>query len=584
VFAFPPFRPSEGACLDRLFHYRLSWGAVAIQFGHSETPMRSFLLLAATVLATVSQAQRTVGLTQYDADLPGYALFTPMNSNITYLIDGCGREVKQWVSAHSAGATAQLQPDGTVLRAGSVSNVDFHGGGNGGVIERFNWDGDLIWSYSLSNDSMCQHHDFTVMPNGNILTIVWELRSSADAFAHGKDTSYSQNHLWSEKLLELHPTGPDQADIVWTWRAWDHLVQNLDPELPNFAQSSQRPERIDINYRVGPPSNLDWLHINSIAYNAERDEVMVSVHNFDEFWVIDHSTTTAEAAGSTGGASGHGGDLLYRWGNPEAYGTGALNDRKLFGQHHATWLPSGHPDAGKIMVFNNGNDRPEGNYSSVDLIDPALDMEGHYKLQPGIAAGPATSFWTWTAPVPTDFFGVNLGGVFAVDDGFLITDGPHGHFIRTDANGDQVWEYFNPVTNTGPITQGAPPQLNAVFRCESYREDFTGFTGHDLLPGNEIELDPLPSLCLTSSVLSPMEGTFSVHPNPARDRVILSATGPISAVELVDISGRILSLPHTGTGAQVICDIAGITPGTYSLKLIGAAPARTLTSRLVIMH
>ncbi|MBK6371617.1 MAG: hypothetical protein IPF64_17870 [Flavobacteriales bacterium] len=51
-----------------------------------------------------------------------------MNSNITYLIDGCGREVKQWVSAHSAGATAQLQPDGTVLRAGSVSNVDFHGG------------------------------------------------------------------------------------------------------------------------------------------------------------------------------------------------------------------------------------------------------------------------------------------------------------------------------------------------------------------------------------------------------------------------------------------------------------------------
>ncbi|MBK6371616.1 MAG: aryl-sulfate sulfotransferase [Flavobacteriales bacterium] len=170
------------------------------------------------------------------------------------------------------------------------------------MIERFNWDGDLIWSYSLSNDSMCQHHDFTVMPNGNILTIVWELRSSADAFAHGKDTSYSQNHLWSEKLLELHPTGPDQADIVWTWRAWDHLVQNLDPELPNFAQSSQRPERIDINYRVGPPSNLDWLHINSIAYNAERDEVMVSVHNFDEFWVIDRSTTTAEAAGSTGGS------------------------------------------------------------------------------------------------------------------------------------------------------------------------------------------------------------------------------------------------------------------------------------------
>lgn len=546
--------------------------------------MRSFLLIAATVLAIGSQAQRTVGLTQYDADIPGYGLFAPMNSNVTYLIDGCGREVKQWASTYSAGASAQLQPDGSLLRAGSVGNPDFHGGGNGGVIERFNWDGDLIWSYLLSNDSMCQHHDFTVMPNGNILTIAWELHSAADALAHGKDTSNVLPRLWSEVLLELHPTGPGQADIVWTWRAWDHLVQHFDPELPNFGQPSQRPARIDINYRVGPPSNVDWLHINSIAYNAERDEVLVSVHNFDEFWVIDHSTTTVEAAGSTGGASGHGGDLLYRWGNPEAYGTGLLNDRKLFGQHHATWLPPGHPDAGKIMVFNNGKLRPEGNFSSLEIIDPALDTDGHYPLAPGTAAGPATSFWTWTAPVPTDFFSMNLSGVFAVDDGFFLTDGPHGRFFHIDANDEQVWEYINPVNSTGPITQGNTPQFNAVFRCEWYPADFIGFAGHDLTPGDEIELDPLPSPCLTSGMASATNGTITVHPNPARDHVILSTTGGISAVELVDISGRILSLPHTRMGAQVSCDIAAIAPGTYTLKLIGADPVPIHTSRLVIVR
>ncbi len=544
--------------------------------------MRSFLLLAATVLATVSQAQRTVGLIQHDADLPGYALFAPINSNVTYLIDGCGREVKHWSSTYSAGASAQLQPDGSLLRAGSVGNPDFHGGGNGGVIERFNWDGNLIWSYLLSNDSMCQHHDFTVMPNGNILTIVWELHPSAEAFAHGKDTSYSQTRLWSEKLLELHPTGPEQADIVWTWRAWDHLVQHFDPELPNFAQPSQRSERIDINYQVGPPSNLDWLHINSIAYNAERDEVLVSVHNFDEFWVIDHSTTTAEAAESTGGASGHGGDLLYRWGNPEAYGAGLLSDRKLFGQHHATWLPPEHPDAGKIMVFNNGRLRPEGNYSSVEIIDPALDTEGHYFLEPGTAAGPDTAFWTWTAPIPTDFYGMNLSGVFALDDGFYITDGPHGHFILIDGNGDQVWEYYNPVGQSGPVSQGTAPQLNAVFRSEHYPEDFPGFAGHDLTPGDEIELVPLPSLCLTSGVSYSATTGFQVRPNPATNRVILSPPGPVSKVELIDISGRSIALPFSGPPDAINCNVEGISPGMYTLVVIGTDLARSATKQLVI--
>ena len=66
----------------------------------------------------------------------------------------------------------------------------------------------------------------------------------------------------------------------------------------------------------------DWLHTNAIAYNPQRDEIALSVLGNNEIWIIDHSTTTEEARGSTGGNSGKGGDILYRWGNPIAHRAG----------------------------------------------------------------------------------------------------------------------------------------------------------------------------------------------------------------------------------------------------------------------
>ena len=134
--------------------------------------------------------------------------------------------------------------------------------------------------------------------------------------------------------------------------------------------------------------NPDWTHVNSVDYNAELDQIVVSVHELSEIWIIDHSTTKAEAAGHTGGRSGKGGDLLYRWGNPLAYRAGTKADQTLFVQHNAQWIRRGLPGEGHVLVFNNGGHRPDGSYSSVDELVLPVDGQGRYKLEPGKAFGP----------------------------------------------------------------------------------------------------------------------------------------------------------------------------------------------------
>ena len=122
------------------------------------------------------------------------------------------------------------------------------------------------------------------------------------------------------------------------------------------------------------------MHSNAITYNAERDEIAISVRNFSEIFVIDHSTTTEEAASSMGGRSGKGGDILYRWGNPQSYRKGGEQDRIFYQQHDIRWIPEGHPYAGQFIVYNNGNERPGGEHSSIEIFQPSLNGDGIYVL------------------------------------------------------------------------------------------------------------------------------------------------------------------------------------------------------------
>lgn len=513
-------------------------------------------------------SQNTVGLIEYEPNnAEGYVLFSPITSTNTYLIDKCGEKVHEWnTSTYGPGLSCFLLQDGSLLRTGRVNNPNFNEGGSGGIIEKFDWNGTLTWSYVISDVDFVQHHDLKVLPNGNILVIAWDRYTNSEALANGKNASYTNTFLWSEKIIEIQPIGTNSATIVWEWKLWDHLIQDVDNLKPHFGVVSEHPELVNINYFPGQPTSMDWIHLNSIDYNPITDQIMVSSHTLNEIWVIDHSTTTAEAATHSGGNSGKGGDLLYRWGNPQSYNRGNPSTKVFFGQHHATWIPQGMPNEGKIIVFNNGLNRP-GTFSSIDMIEPPVDGNGLYTIDATNAFLPNSLFWTYTAPVPSDFYSSNISGVFPLDGSFMITSGANGEFFEIDANEETVWKYKNPVTQTGITQQGATPGPNPVFRAEFYPSFYPAFIGKTLTPLGEIELNPTsPSLCtIVLNIAEQKESDIelSVFPNPVTDVLKVNTDHSNFEVTLYDPLGRTLISKNN----LKEIDVVNLPAGIYFLQI-----------------
>ncbi len=417
----------------------------------------------------------------------GYTLFAPFLAETTYLIDMVGRVVHTWPSQYLPGDAVYLTETGQLLRTGNVLNDNFPGGGQGGIVMLQNWGGDVAWSYVLSTSEVCAHHDVRMLPNGDVLLIVWEKIPGAEAVAAGRNPStLPAVGLWADYYVEIAPVGTNDAEIVWLWRAWDHLIQDYDPTQANYGVVADHPELIDVNYDV--VSGTDWMHTNSIDYNPDFDQILVSVHEFSEVWVIDHSTTTAEAASHSGGAYGRGGDLLYRWGNPTTYRqTSPAQD--FYEQHNARWVADGLPGAGHITVFNNGLGRPAGQYSSADEFAPAVNPDGSYPAADP-AYAPANLFWTFAATPMNRIYSAAKGSAQRLANGnTLICVGDAGAIMEVTPAGAVVWQFVSPVTEAGVIPQGTQVPLafeglaNMTFSAHRYAPDYPGLAGQDLTPG-----------------------------------------------------------------------------------------------------
>jgi hypothetical protein len=383
-------------------------------------------------------------------------------------------------------------------------------------MQEWDFDGKLVWDFKYNpsgTGARLPHHDIAMLPNGHVLAIVWEKKTAEETRAAGMhEEKINANGMWPDTVIEFEKQGLNGARIVWEWHAWDHLVKTEE-------DAKAHPEKININggfepepiaafaalgagaakgkggpaVPKGPPPaakgkggpggpggggpDADIFHMNSIAYNAKLDQILLSVPNFNEVWVIDHSTTTAQARGSVGGKSGKGGDLLYRWGNPQTYGRGTAADRILGFEHNAYWIADGLPGAGHMMVFSNRKG-PGTNQTTLVEFAPAVDGQGRYALPASAAWGPEKPVWTYSAP---DFTAEFISGAQRQKNGnTFVSSGPQGRMFEITPAGEIVWEFWS--TNRGDSGILAQIFPYALFRGHKLDVDHPGLKGRKLDP------------------------------------------------------------------------------------------------------
>jgi hypothetical protein len=336
---------------------------------------------SALVLILVCISSFTGSAQTYD----GYTLYSKMGNTNTYLIDMSGSVYHTWTSSVQTGYSCYLLANHHLLRSGSYSGNVLQGAAMTGMVQDYDWNGNLTWQYIYSTANYCSHHDIHPMPNGNVLMISYEVKTAAEVTQAGGAQSIV---MWPDKIIEVQPSGSTGGTIVWEWHIWDHLVQENNSSKSNYGVVANHPELLNINYQ----QTKDWMHTNGIDYNPVLDQIVISSHNMNEIYVIDHSTTTAQAATHSGGNSGKGGDILYRWGNPAAYNQGTASNKIFNVVHDAHWIPNGYPWANRLVAFNNKG--ATGSHSCVDMIYPPYN--GYTYTYSGGAFTPSSYLWRHT--------------------------------------------------------------------------------------------------------------------------------------------------------------------------------------------
>ncbi len=456
----------------------------------------------------------------------GYVLYD--DGNTVHLLNNDKEDVHTWEDLETNPYGVYLKDNGNLIRPCQKGDESITWGPTFGYVQEIDSSGNIVWEFSYTGNSHVGHHDIAPMPNGNFLMIAYEQKSAQEAQQAGIDDS----EILVERILEVEPpeNGNGEPTVVWEWHIWDHLTTGNEPELFNVDKGG--PDESD----WGGFGTNEWMHMNGIDYNAELDQIMFSSRYFSEFYIIDHSTTTQEAAGHTGGNSGKGGDILFRWGNPENYGAGG--EAWVSGALHCPmWVPSGYPGEGNITVFVNES---KNGGSEVVEVSPTMDGEYNYVIDE------PDPVWTHSG-LSAD----NMSGCNRLSNGnTFICEANSSRLSEVTQQGNVVWEHS--VDNGGGGGFGGGGALTP--RAIKYGKDHPGI--QKLLGFTSVNKGLSQQKSRVSSPEVRVEGSVVRVDNFAGE----------GRMEIFSVSGkRVMSCDISNTGSSI--DLSSLGSGMYIAKL-----------------
>ncbi len=470
----------------------------------------------------------------HSQDFDGYALYNQVNQNTAYLIDKNGDIAHTWSLSDPCNYAVLLMESGNIMRGAVNSSNQIDGAAVGGLVQEIDPQGNIVWEFEYTSADFVSHHDITLMADGNVLLTAWEVKSSSELQAMGYTGSSSTRY--PTHFVEVSQNGSG-GEIVWEWHFWDHMIQDTDSSKPNYGVVADHPELMDINVETGGGGGPgggggDWFHVNGVNYNSELDQIVFSSRHLSEIFIIDHSTTTAEAASHSGGNAGKGGDLLFRWGNPDNFG--ASGDQTINNAvHDARWIPDdGRPRGGYIQFFNNEGD---GSDSTVDALDLPFASDGYnYEWTQGQAYEPTSATWRHTCLVSAD----GQSASNSMPNGNVFVNASGGYMYEVDENDNVVWQY------------NAGPQKAFRYICEH--------SGIQAL----ITQGVIDDLCMVSATDEIAKESIQISPNPSNGVFSISGLSQeyqLVAVRVFDILGKkIGELANVST-----IDLSNFNEGMY---------------------
>ena len=461
----------------------------------------------------------------------GYILCGSYGGTKTYLFDKSGAVVHTWdhsgLSDNLNGYSCYLLENGNLLRSGQTNNEVSSGAApKQGTLSEIGFNGNVIWGwYDHATKKQMMHHDFKPMPNGNVLCVSFITFAKDSALALGLDSSvFSSSGMMGgmapiggggsssielEKIFEFTPdrTGAGNHQIIWEWNIWDHIIPK--------EQATDHPELFSGD--LGPTFFGQWVHLNGIDYNAERDLITFTSRIFSEMFIIDHSTSTAEAAGHTGGTYGKGGDIVFRWGKPSNFcisttvadtdtvvtGWGTRKDTiynitltkthendYLRCLHCPNFIPAGYQGAGNVLFFHNNVNAGMAQLGMSEAVEVALPDP--LTLAINTPSAPLAPTWKYCPAAGTDsMFSASMSSALRMKCGnTLIHEAyPGGNYSAQGSRvrevnqaGEVIWGPISlepqesdttDSTDTGETSGFIMPGFNAA-KIMYYPEDYPG--------------------------------------------------------------------------------------------------------------